>query len=80
MRDLEGSYFCFADQSMAALVWLRAAMLCQSQVWIHLHTSHSILLLFWNWRRRIELAHPVNDWKGEPYSEFEIDIDVEYHF
>ena len=28
MRDLEeGSYFCFTDQSMAALVWLRAAML-----------------------------------------------------
>ena len=48
MRDLEeGSYFCFTDQSMVALVWLRAAMLSSVPgVEIHLHTSsYSILLL-----------------------------------
>ena len=53
LRDLEGSYFCFTDQSMAALVWLRAAMLSSVPgVEIHLHTSHSILLLPVLYRKR----------------------------
>ena len=58
LRDLEGSYFCFTDQSMAALVWLRAAMLSSVPgVEIQLHTSHSILLLpMLNLKRRIERA------------------------
>ena len=58
LRDLEGSYFCFTDQSMAAPVWLRAAMLSSVPgVEIHLHTSHSILLLpVLNLKRRIEWA------------------------
>ena len=58
MRDLEGSYFCFTDQSMAAVVWLRAAILSSvPSVEIHLHTSHSILLLpVLNLKRRIERA------------------------
>ena len=55
---LETSYFCVTDQSMAALVWLRAAMLLSVPgVEIHLHTSHSILLLpVLYWRRRTEWA------------------------
>ena len=58
MRDLEGSYFCFTDQSMAALVWLRAARLSSVPgVEIHLNISHSILLLqVLNLKRRIEQA------------------------
>ena len=58
LRDLEGSYFCLTDQSMAALVWLRAAMLLSVPgVEIHLHTSHSILLLpVLNLKRKIEQA------------------------
>ena len=44
MRDLEeGSYFCFTDQSMAALVWLRAAMLSSVPgVEIHLSTPPTL--------------------------------------
>ena len=43
---LERSYFCVTDQSMAALVWLRAAMLSSVPcVEAHLHASHSIFLL-----------------------------------
>ena len=55
---LERSYFCVTDHSMAALVWLRAAMLSSVPgVEIHLHTSHSILLLpVLNLKRRIERA------------------------
>ena len=66
LRDLEGSYFCFTDQSMAALVWLRAAMLSSVPgVEIHLHTSHSILLLpVWYLRRRKERARQSMTGRG----------------
>ena len=67
MRYLEeGSYFCFTDQSMAALVWLRAAMLSSVPgVEAHLHTSHSILLLpVLYLRRRIEGALQLMTGRG----------------
>ena len=65
-EGFRGSYFCFTDQSMAALVWLRAAMLSSVPgVEIHLHTSHSILLLpVWYLRSRIEWALQSTNGRG----------------
>ena len=54
-EGFRGIIFCFTDQSMAALVWLRAAMLSSVRgMEIHLHTSHSILLFPVLYQKRIE--------------------------
>ena len=65
MRDLEGSYFCFTDQSMAALVWLRAAML-SSVPGVdsppHLPLYPPPLL---ESKEKDRVGPPVNDYKGD---------------
>ena len=83
MRNLEeGSYFCFTDQRMAALVWLRAAMLSSVPgVEIHLHTSPlnppppSIKLEEENWA-----GSPIDEWEGNPHLQFKLCLIQDSHF
>ena len=80
MRDLEGSYLCFTDQGMAALVWLRAAML-SSVPGVdsppHLPLYPPPLL---ESKEKDRASPPVYDWKVDPHPQFKFDIYVKYHF
>ena len=66
LRDLEGSYFCFTDQSMAALVWLREAMLSSVPCvapHLPLYPPPPSMIS----EEEETVGPPVNDWNGEPH-------------
>ena len=81
MRDLEeGSYFCFTDQSMAALVWLRAAMLSSvpgmdSPPHLPLYTPPPSIVS----KEEDRAGPPVNDWKGALHSDLKGRIIVNFY-
>ena len=72
LRDLEGSYFCFTDQSMAALVWLRAAMV--SSVPLN-PPPPSVKLKEKDWA-----GSPVNEWEGNQHLQFKLCLIQDGHF